>query len=209
MKEILLVLFIFSIVLTAMVNRLRTYVKLLAFQGLVLFALSFIELDEITPANLAWISIETLLFKSVAVPWFLFHLINRNKITREAEPFLPHFASLIITVLIIAASYALTTLINDLNADRISFVTALSTLFFGLYFICSRRKILSHLIGYIIIENAVFILTLSIGNEMPLLVNLGVLLDIFASVLLMGFFAGKIGDVFKTDDISSITSLRD
>ena len=103
MRELLLILFLTSIFLMSIATRMRGYVKILASQGLVLFALSIIELGEIHIANLIWISVETIIFKSIIVPAFLFHIINRNKITREAEPFLPHFASLIITTIITTA----------------------------------------------------------------------------------------------------------
>lgn len=209
MLEILLILFIITLFAMSVSNRMRNYVKLLLLQGLLLFAMSFLQLSDITVANLAWIAVETLLFKSVAVPTMLFHLINKNKITREAEPYLPHFASLAITVAIVAGSFILAGVAGEGFISRMSFVAALSAIFFGLYFICSRRKLLSHLMGYIVIENGVFILTLAVGNHMPFLVNLGVLLDIFASVLLLGFLAGKIGDVFKNTDIETLTSLKD
>ncbi len=209
MKEILLILFIITLFALAVANRMRNYVKILLAQGLLLFAMSLVQLNDITVANLVWIAVETLLFKSVAVPALLFHLINKNRITREAEPYLPHFASLAITVCIVAGTFLLAGAADDGVISRMTFVAALSTIFFGLYFICSRRKLLSHLMGYIIIENGVFILTLAIGNTMPFLVNLGVLLDIFASVLLLGFLAGKIGDVFKNTDIENLTSLKD
>ncbi|MCF0201265.1 MAG: NADH-quinone oxidoreductase subunit K [Bacteroidales bacterium] len=209
MKEIILMLFIITLFVMATANRLRTYVKLVMAQGLLLFVLALVQLNEITVGNLVWIAVETLLFKSVAVPAFLFRLINRNKITREAEPFLPHFASLAITVAIVAGMYALIGAVGDGRIGKFFFVTSMSAILFGLYFICSRRKLLSHLIGYMVIENGVFILTLAVGNHMPFLVNLGVLLDIFASVLLLGFFAGKIGDVFKSTDVDSLTTLKD
>ena len=209
MRELLLILFLTSIFLMSIANLMRGYVKILAFQGIVLFALSIIELGEIHIANLIWISVETIIFKSIIVPAFLFHIINRNKITREAEPFLPHFASLIITTIITTALCIGAQSLPEGSIDRYSFVAAMSTIFFGLYFICSRRKLLSQMIGYMVIENGVFILTFAVGNEMPFLVNLGVLLDIFASVLLLGFFAGKIGDVLKDNSINSLTSLKD
>lgn len=209
MKEILLILFIITLFSMAIANRMRNYVKILFLQGLLLFAMSFVLLKEITVANLVWISVETLLFKSVVVPALLYHLIDKNRITREAEPFLPHFASLAITVCIVAGTFLLAGAVGDELISKMFFVTALSAIFFGLYFICSRRKLLSHLMGYIVIENGVFILTIAVGNHMPFLVNLGVLLDIFASVLLLGFLAGKIGDVFKNTDIDKLTSLKD
>ncbi|MBP9987014.1 MAG: hypothetical protein KBT44_03710 [Bacteroidales bacterium] len=209
MKEILLILFIITLFSMAVANRMRNYVKILLIQGLLLFAISLVQLSDITVANLVWIAVETLLFKSVAVPMLLFHLINKNRITREAEPYLPHFASLVITVGIVAGTFLLSGVVGDELIGRVFFAAALSAIFFGLYFICSRRKLLSHLMGYIVIENGVFILTLAVGNNMPFLVNLGVLLDIFASVLLLGFLAGKIGDVFKDTDIEKLTSLKD
>ena len=209
MKEILLILFIISLFSMAVANRMRNYVKILLLQGLLLFAVSLIQLNDITVANLVWVAVETLVFKSVVVPALLYYLINRNKITREAEPYLPHFASLAITICIVAGTFLLSSVVGDEYISKMFFAAALSAIFFGLYFICSRRKLLSHLMGYIVIENGVFVLTLAVGNHMPFLVNLGVLLDIFASVLLLGFFAGKIGDVFKDTDIETLTSLKD
>ena len=63
--------------------------------------------------------------------------------------------------------------------------------------------------GYLVIENGVFILALAIGNEMPMLVNTGVLIDIFVSILLLGMFINKIGDVFKEIDVDQLTQLKD
>ena len=99
--------------------------------------------------------------------------------------------------------------IDDLFLDKFFFVAAVSAIFTGLYLIVSRRKILTHVVGYCVIENGVFILSLAVGNEMPAMVNLGVMLDIFASVLLLGIFANKIGDVFHDVDIDSLNKLKD
>ena len=143
------------------------------------------------------------------MPYFLSTIIKHNKITRESEPFLPHFVSLIITTAIVVGTIILASMIKDEHLDKIFFVAAVSAIFFGLYFISSRRKLLSHVMGYVVIENGVFILSLAVGNEMPMLVNLGVLLDIFASVLILGIFVNKIGDVFKDADVDSLTLLKD
>ena len=86
---------------------------------------------------------------------------------------------------------------------------ALSALFSGLYFIASRKKIITHVICYVIIENGVFILSLAVGNEMPMLVNLGILLDVFVSVFLLGIFINKVGDVLHDTDISQLSNLKD
>jgi hydrogenase-4 component E len=193
----------------AIANRMLTYLKVLAFQGVLLFVVVFLQLSEINPLNLALILLETIVFKSVAVPLFMAYVLKRNHITREAEPYLPNFVSLIITTLIVVVTILLANGVKDTHLDKIFFVVALSSLFTGLYFIATRRKIITHVIGYLVIENGVFVLSLAVGNEMPMLVNLGIMLDIFASVLILGIFLNKIGDVFKDVDVDQLSSLKD
>jgi hydrogenase-4 component E len=193
----------------AIANRILTHINVLAFQGVLLFAVVFIQLNEIDPLNLAFILLETIVFKSIAVPMFMAHVLKRNQITREAEPYLPNFVSLIIVTLIVVITILLANSLNDQHLNKIFFVVALSSLFTGLYFIASRRKIISHVIGYLVIENGVFVLSLAVGNEMPMLVNLGIMLDIFASVLILGIFLNKIGDVFKNIDVDQLSNLKD
>jgi hydrogenase-4 component E len=193
----------------AIANRLMTYIKVLALQGVLLFFVVFIQLNEINTLNLVLILLETIIFKSIAVPMFLAYLLKRNNITREAEPFLPNFVSLVITTFIVVITILISNTIKDDNLDKIFFVVALSTLFFGLYLIATRRKIITHVMGYMVIENGVFVLSLAVGNEMPMLVNLGILLDIFASVLILGIFLNKIGDVFKDVDVDQLSNLKD
>ncbi|HEX7583897.1 MAG TPA: hypothetical protein VF373_04360 [Prolixibacteraceae bacterium] len=209
MIDVLLITFIITLFYIAIANRMLTYLKVLAFQGVLLFVVVFIQLNEINPVNLALILLETIVFKSVAVPLFMAYVLKRNNITREAEPYLSNFVSVIITTFIVVVTILLANGINDTRLDKIFFVVALSSLFTGLYFIATRRKIITHVIGYLIIENGVFVLSLAVGNEMPMLVNLGIMLDIFASVLILGIFLNKIGDVFKDVDVDQLSSLKD
>ncbi len=209
MIDVLLITFIITLFYMAIANRMLTYLKVLAFQGVLLFVVVFLQLKEINTVNLALILLETIVFKSVAVPLFMAHVLKRNNITRESEPFLPNFVSLIITTFIVVVTILLANQVKDTNLDKIFFVVALSSLFTGLYFIATRRKIITHVIGYLIIENGVFVLSLAVGNEMPMLVNLGIMLDIFASVLILGIFLNKIGDVFKDVDVDQLSNLKD
>jgi len=209
MTDILLITFAMSLLYLSIANRLMTYIRILAFQGFLLFGITFIELHQINVANLVFILLETVIFKALAVPIFLNYVIKRNGITRVAEPFIPSFLSLIIVTLIIVTTIVLSNSIHDTNLDKTFFVVALSTLFTGLYIISTRRKIITHVMGYLIIENGVFILSLAVGNEMPMLVNLGIMLDIFASVLILGVFFNKIGDVLKDPDVNQLRNLKD
>ncbi len=209
MINVLLITFIITLLYLAIANRLITYINILAVQGFILFGVTFLQLHEINTVNLVLILLETVVFKALAVPIFLGYLLKRNNITREAEPYLPNFLSLVIVTVIIIVTILLANSIKDTKLDKIFFIVALSTLFTGLYLIASRRKIITHVIGYLIIENGVFVLSLAVGNEMPMLVNLGVMLDIFASVLILGIFLQKIGDVFKDVDVDQLSNLKD
>jgi hydrogenase-4 component E len=209
MTNVLLIIFIISLLYVTIANRIITYVRVLALQGVLLFGVTFLQLHEIQTWNLVLILLETVVFKAVAVPMFLAYLIKRNKITRESEPYLPHFISLIIVTIIVVITVLLANSIKDTYLDKIFFIVSLSTLFTGLYFIASRKKIITHVMGYLMIENGVFVLSLAVGNEMPNLVNLGIMLDVFASVLILGIFLNKIGDVFKDVDVDQLTNLKD
>ncbi len=209
MTNVLLIIFIISLLYVSIANRIITYVRVLALQGFILFGVTFMQLQDIQTWNLILILLETIVFKAIAVPLFLGYLIKRNKMTRETEPYLPHFISLIITTLIVVITVLLANSIQDPNLDKIFFIVSLSTLFTGLYFIASRKKIITHVLGYLMIENGVFVLSLAVGNEMPNLVNLGIMLDVFASVLILGIFLNKIGDVFKAADVDQLSNLKD
>lgn len=209
MINVLLITFTISLLYMAIANRLLTYIKIIAFQGVILFGVAFIELREINIVNLIFILLETIVFKTIAVPVFLRYVLEKNKITREAEPYLPNFISLIVITLIIVITFLLSNTITDVHLKKIYFVVALSALFSGLYVIATRKKIVTHVMGYLVIENGVFILSMAVGNEMPMLVNLGILLDIFVSVFLLGLFVNKVGDVLKDVDVDQLQNLKD
>jgi hydrogenase-4 component E len=209
MTNVLLIIFIISLLYVSIANRIITYVRVLALQGFILFGVTFLQLKDIQTWNLVLILLETIVFRAVAVPMFLGYLIKRNKITRETEPYLPHFISLIIITMIVVITVLLANSIKDTHLDKIFFIVSLSTLFTGLYFIASRKKIITHVMGYLMIENGVFVLSLAVGNEMPNLVNMGIMLDVFASVLILGIFLNKIGDVFKAVDVDQLSNLKD
>lgn len=209
MTNVLLIIFTMSLLYLGIAHRLLTYIRIIAFQGIILFGIAFIELNQLNALNLAFVLLETIIFKAIAIPIFLNYVMKRNRITRDAEPFLPNFISIIIITLIIIITFILSNAIADSHISKIYFVVALSTLFTGLYIIVTRHKIITHVMGYLVIENGVFILSLAVGNEMPMLVNLGIMLDIFASVFLLGIFVNRIGDVLKDVDVDQLKNLKD
>jgi hydrogenase-4 component E len=209
MINLLLIIFAISLIYLSMANRMMTYIRIIAFQGVLLFGIAFVELIEISMLNLVFVLLETIVIKAVAIPLFLKSILDRNRITREQEPYVSNFVSVVVVTLILVGSFFLTNAITDSKIKEMFFIVALSSLFTGLYIIITRRKILTHVMGFVVMENGVFVLSLAVGSEMPMLVNTGILLDIFVSVILLGIFADKIGDVFEEQDVEQLKNLKD
>ena len=72
-----------------------------------------------------------------------------------------------------------------------------------------RRRIFSHMVGFLVIENGVFLFSTAIGVEMPLLINFAILLDILISVLMLGIFFTKIDGKIHADDADALTNVKD
>jgi hydrogenase-4 component E len=209
MVNILLIAFIISIIYIGIANRLSTYINILAVQGIILFGVSFIELIQINTVNLIFILFETIVFKTIAIPVFLNYVIKKNHIVREAQPFLPDFLSIVIITGIVLGSFILSNVITGVSVSKIFFLASVSALLSGLFIIITRKKVVTHIMGYLIMENGVFILSLSAGHKMPMLVNTGITLDIFVSVLVLGVFVNRIGNTFEEMSVDNLTNLKD
>ncbi len=209
MTPILPLLFIITLIYFAIANRLMTYVGILTVQGLIICAAALMSLHQMTLANLATIIIETLVVKAILMPFFIRRVILANKITREAEPSVSNFVSLIFCTAAVVASYLISLNVSSPTLNRSFFVAAMAAILCGLYFIATRRKVITHVICYVLIENGAFILSLAVGNEMPALVNMGVVLDVLVSVFLLVIFINKVGDVTSEGDVTRLNQLKD
>ncbi|HNW70269.1 MAG TPA: hypothetical protein PKI01_07700 [Bacteroidales bacterium] len=209
MATLLIIIFIITLFYAAISGRMFTLINLLMIQGFLLFGVALIELREMNVVNLIVILVETLVFKAILVPYFLKRTIRQNNIKREVEPYISGFNSLIIVSVLIILSFILTFSLQQNFHKVIYFTVAFSAILTGLFLMVSRKKIITHIIGYIILENGIVLLSFSVGNEMPMIVNAGILLDILVSVLLFGFFLSKIRYISKEFEISSLSKLKD
>ena len=209
MITILLTVFAFTLFYIGIATRLVSYIKMLVFQGILLFGITFIELKDVNWINLVLILLETIVFKTVAIPYFLSYLIKKNKIIREAEPFVSNFWSLLIITGLFLLSFILSGVLDFDKQSKIFVIVSFSTIMTGLYIIISRKKVITHVMGYLVLENGVFILSLAVGSHQPMLVNLGVLLDVFVSVLVLGIFINQIGNTFEEMTAENLSNLKD
>lgn len=209
MLHILLILFLITLIYFAIANRLMSYVAILTYQGLIICAAALLSLHDMDVLNLVSILVETLLVKAILMPYFIRRVILSNHITREAEPSVPNYVSLLFCTAVIVGAYLVSLMVDSPTLNKMSLVAALAGIFCGLFFITTRRKVITHVICYVIVENGAFILSLAIGNEMPVLVNLGVVLDVLVSVFLLVIFINKVGDVTNEGDVTGLNKLHD
>lgn len=91
----------------------------------------------------------------------------------------------------------------------IFFGVALYALLSGLVMIVVRRRVFAHLVGFLAIENGVFLFSMAIGVEMPMMINMAIMLDILISILLLGIFLRKLDNSIHTDDADALTTVKD
>jgi len=192
MIVLLVIVFAITLIYLSMTERFPIYAGLIGFQGILLFVLSFLELQAITLATLIFVALETLVFKVIVVPYLLFRIISRTGEARVHDKALPGFYSLLFVTLGLLLSIVVSFSMNTTPATMIYFIVAFFAVYTGLFMIISHKKIFSHLVGFLVIENAVLLLSLAIGSEMPMLINIGILLDIFVSVLILGIFVMRL-----------------
>lgn len=188
MVNYLTVMFAVTLMYFSSAERLITYVRLIALQGLLLCGIAVFELKEVNLANLLFIVAETLIFKTIVLPYLLNRIIMRSGVTKVHRQAMPGFYLLIFSIFGLLISVVLAMILVNPFINTIYLAIALFTLFTGLLLIVTHKLIISHLIGFLVIENAVFLFSLSVGNEMPMLINIGILLDLFVGVLILGFF---------------------
>jgi len=211
MSGLVIVLFGTTILYMFAAGRIEAFIKTLAFQGFLLFLLVIIDLHQISLLNIAFLVLETLAVKTVVIPLFLLRVIRRNEIGREVDPRSPQFNRLIAAGAIfmfgfITAFWAAET---GSIAQPLYFGMSISMIIASLFLIVQRRRIIIHILSYMTMENGIFLLSISVAHEMPLLINLGVLLDLFVAVFLLVIFFNTIQSLYDKGTIDVLTRLKD
>lgn len=205
----LIILYVVTLVYLSITERFRNYASIIALQGWILLAIALFRLHSINIYELLFIVVETLIFKAVIVPRILFRIIEKTKINRISASGTSQFNALISSVAALVGSMVITYYIADVRVDMVFFGVALYALLSGLILITARRRIFSHMVGFLVIENGVFLFSMAVGVEMPFLINIAILLDILISVLMLGMFLTKIGDTMHVVDADTLTKLKD
>ena len=129
---------------------------------------------------------------------------------RDEAPGKPHFFSLLMASLVLLAGILSQNWIQSYPIiSPIHFGVSVSSIIICLWLITVKHNIVSSIIGFIAMENGIFLLSLSIAKEMPLLVNAGVLFEVFLDIFILGMFVNLIEKEFKNLDVSKLSELKD
>ncbi len=211
MEDTLVLFFAFTMLYMSAASRLKSSIKMLSLQGLLLF-LIFNQLSaHVETFNYIFLAFETLVIKMLVIPIFIWKIAKKNETFTDTEPSMPRFYSLVIATLILFFGFIFAAISRHhlLVTNPIPFGISISTIILSLFFITVRKKILTAIIGYIMMENGIFLLSLSIEKEMPLVVNAGVLLDLFIAVFVLGFLVHRIDRTFDKDTMDVLVQLKD
>ncbi|MBO7190268.1 MAG: hypothetical protein J6U93_02455 [Alistipes sp.] len=204
----LIILYVLTLIYLAIADRFRNHTTILALQGLLLFGIAIARLHEFHPVEMSFIIAETLIFKAIVIPAILMRVIRLTKINRIHSSS-SQFGALVMSIVALVASCTITYYMADQRTDMIFFGVALYALLSGLILIVMRKRIFAHLIGFLVIENGVFLFSMAIGVELPMLINLAIMLDILISILILGMFLRRMDDDIHTDETDALTSIKD
>ena len=197
-----------TLIYLSIADRFRNQTSILAIQGLLLFGIAIPRMHAFHPVELGFIVVETFIFKAIVIPAILLYVIKRTKINR-IHASSSQFGALVMSIIALVASCTITYYMADDRTDMIFFGVALYALLSGLILIVMRKRIFAHLIGFLVIENGVFMFSMAIGVEFPLLINLAIMLDILVSIVILGMFLKRMDNEIHTDETDALTSIKD
>ena len=205
----LIIVYVVTLVYFSITERFRHYASLVALQGWVLAGIALLRLHAVGGGELIFVLLETVVFKALIVPYILFGIIRRTGINRVHPSAVTGFNALLLFLGGLIASVGVTYFLADTTVNLAFFAVALYGVICGLLLIVTHKRIFSHLVGFLVIENGVFLFSMAVGVEMPFLINAAVLLDILISILMLGLFVTKIGERFRSLSTDELTSLKD
>ena len=192
-------------------GRLSACIRIVAFQGIGVGILPLVANTQPLVANTIFLSVAIIGLKGFVFPWLLSRALREANVQREVDPQIGYPASMLVYILAFMISLWLG---SRLPMPRESFSAlvvpvSFSTILCGFYIIISRPQALTQVLGYLVIENGIYIFGIAMLLEQSTLVELAILLDIFAAVFVMGIIIFHISREFDHIDTQRLAALKD
>ncbi len=192
-------------------RRILGLLHLFAWQGLFL-CVSTAIVGYITGMHHLFISsVLTLTLKVIVLPYILYVLIRKLEISKEIESLVNIPRTMLIGIALVIFSYHLTAPITHLSTmvTRSTLAVALASVMLGLLMMVTRRHAVTQIIGFLAMENGLFFAATSATYGMPMVVELGVALDLLIAAFIFGIFFFHISTTFDSLDVEQMAKLKE
>lgn len=209
LDSILMLVFILDIYVLG-TGRVDAVIRTAAIQGILLAATPVLAHGGVTLTGVA-VGLGTFALKGVVIPAMLLHSIREVEIRREVEPLISLGASMLLGGLGAGLALVFTSQMSLAPGEESQLVipAALTTCLTGFILLTTRRKAVTQVAGYLLLENGIFIFGLLLIEEVPILVEAGVLLDLVVGIFVMGILLDHIQREFSSIDTRRFSALKE
>lgn len=204
-------LLILTAVLQLWRRSLSGSINLLAIQGLALAALiATIGLAESEP-ELIGVAVLVLVIKMAVIPIILARTASATGARREAAPRMNPTAGLLVSAVLTTVAYLASQPVIGQNptAAARAVPVGMAVVLIGFLILLTRRQAISQLIGFVVLDNGIAAVALLTAGGVPLVVELGVMLDVLLVVLILRVLTDRLLHIFGATDLDELTELRD
>ncbi|HVR84663.1 MAG TPA: hydrogenase [Planctomycetota bacterium] len=191
-------------------SRITTVIRVIGVQGGLLGVLPLLVHEYVGLLPFV-VSAATVTLKGIVIPFMLLRAMREAQIRREVEPSVGFLPSMILGALSIGFSVVLAQELPMAKAHLglLLVPASLSTVLVGFIMLTTRYKAISQVVGYLILENGIFIFGMLLVEAMPLMVELGVLLDLFVGIFVITIIVNHINEAFSSLDTRKLSSLKE
>jgi hydrogenase-4 component E len=192
-------------------SRLGALIRVAAFQGLVLGLLPFITQAQHFSQHTLILGIGGMALKGLIIPALLFRALRGVEAYREDKPLIGYTGSIALGILFAASSFWVGSAIPPSGLFPFPIMVSLAIFMAasGLFLIIARSQVLSQVVGYLILENSIFVFGISLSAEQSFLVEMGALLDLLVGVIIMGIVIYHINREFDSISTEELEALKE
>jgi len=192
-------------------RRILALINLFALQGLALFLATLVAAVTTGQLHLYFSAGLTLVLKVLVLPWILHRLVRQLRIRGEVEALINIPTTMLVGIALVMAAFNVALPISELahTITRGTLGIALAVVMLAFLMMITRRKAISQVVGFLSMENGLFLAATSATYGMPMVVELGIALDVLVGVIILGVFFFQIRDQFDSLDIRHMEKLKD
>jgi hydrogenase-4 component E len=192
-------------------RRVVTLVNLLALQGALLCAATLVIAWRTGQSHLYLSAALTLALKVIFLPLLLHRLIRRLEVYWDTESSLNVASTMLVGVVVVVFAFGLAQPIAAIasTATRSAIGIAIAVVLLAFLTMITRSKAMSQVVGFLSMENGLFFGAMSATYGMPMIVELGVALDVLVAMLVLGVFFFQIREQFDSLDLHHLESLKE